>query len=231
MTKTQKNGSKKDEKNWYKLVFVGVAVMFAAAMVLTYMTPIFTSARTMQPGDTALIAYTVRDVAGQPILTTDQQLVQSEYEKGRIVILTGGMEIPAGMAVSGENVAPVPIYYPQISGFSGFGLLGFETNAVSAGLVGMRPGEVKSVTFDYGENDLMMNFSGEDANEFGIDFANATVGDTFTIGMTATPDLSLEENSTVTAALRIAKVVEKTPDQLVIQYRYGSADIILQQIS
>ncbi|RXE57472.1 hypothetical protein ABH15_03825 [Methanoculleus taiwanensis] len=231
MKNTQKNGSKKDEKNWYKLVFVGVAVMFAAAMVLTYLTPIFTAPRTVQPGDTAVIAYTIRDAAGQPVLTTDQQLVQSEYEKGNIVVLTGGMEIPAGIAVSGENVAPVPIYYPQMSEFAGFGLLGFETNAISAGLVGMRPGEVKSVRFDYGGNDLRMNFSIEAAEGFGLDFKNATVGDKFTIGLTATPEFSLEENSTVTAALRIGEIVEKTPDQLVIQYRYGSADILLQQIA
>ncbi len=231
MKKAQKNGSKSDTKNWNKLLFIAVAVMFALAMVLSYLMPIFSAPRAVQEGDLAVIGYTIRDEAGQPVLTTDQQLVQTELQNKHLVILTGGLEIPAGMGVSGENVASVPIYYPQVSEFSGFGLLGFETNAISTALVGMRPGESKSIRLDYGQNDLTMNMSAESATAFGIDFVNATVGDKFTVGLTATPEVPLEENSTTPIALRIGEVVQKTPENLVIKYRYGSADLTLQGIS
>ncbi|MDN7025219.1 hypothetical protein FGU65_10010 [Methanoculleus sp. FWC-SCC1] len=231
MKKSQKNGSESGTKNWNKLLFIVVAVMFAVAMVFTYLMPLFTAPRTAQTGDLAVIGYTIRDEAGMPVLTTDQQLVQDEQQNNHLVVLTSRLEIPVGMAVSGENIAPVPIYYPQGSGFDGFGLLGFETNAISAALVGMHAGESRSVRFDYGQNDLTMNISAENAAALGIEFSNATVGDKFTVGLTTTPEIPLGENSTPSVALRIGEVVEKTAEGLVIRYHYAGADLTLQGVA
>ena len=155
MKKTQQKTPKGDDKAWLKWGYVGIALLIAVAMVGTYFAPVFGSSQKAQIGNNAAIGYTIRGEDGRPIITTDQNLFSSEYEKGNLVLLTRGLTMPVGGLVSGENVATLPVEYPP--DFGDFGLLGFETNAISEGLVGMRPGEVKVVSFSYGENNLEMN--------------------------------------------------------------------------
>ena len=137
----------------------------------------------------------------------------------------------AGAQVSGENVAVLPVLDPPITGFSGFGLLGFETNAISAGLIGMREGETKTVSFSYGGNDLETNLSREDADGIGLNFTQAAVGDMITLGLTTSPEFPLGGETNSTTALRFGQVIDKTDDSLVIIYRYGSASVTLNGIT
>ncbi|MDD2472887.1 MAG: hypothetical protein PHR49_02735, partial [Methanoculleus sp.] len=152
-------------------------------------------------------------------------------QKGNLVLLANGMEIPVGGVVSGENVAVIPVVYPELSGFSGFGLLGFETNAISEGLVGMRPGETKVISFSYGENDFEMNLSEEDANGIGLNFTEVSEGDLVPLGLTASPEIPLGNESNTTPALRFGKIIAKNPDSLVIAHRYGSAEVTLNAVA
>jgi len=229
MKKTDKKNPKGEQTNWNKTLFVVIAVMIAFAMVGTYVLPLLTPAQAVQAGEIAVIGYTIRDDEGNAILTTDQQVLTGEMEKGNyMVVFTQGMEIPAGMAVSGENIATVPIDQRWVD-FAGFGILGYEINSISAAVVGMKTGETRSTTFDYKGNQFQMNFSAEDAEGIGIDFANATVGDKLPLGFTDTPDIGSGANSTA-FSMRIGEIVNKTEDNLVIKYRYKSADITLQGI-
>lgn len=231
MKKTQQKTSKDDSAPWMKWAYVGVALIVAVAMVGTYLAPIFEKKPTAQIGNTAVIGYTILDEDGRPLITTDQSLLASEYEKGNLVLLTQGLEMSVGAQVSGENIAVIPVAYPEITGFSGFGLLGFETNAISAGLVGMQTGQTKAISFSYGSNDLVMNLSEEDANGIGLNFTETAVGDMVPLGLTASPDIPLGNETNVTPALRFGEVVGKTNDTLSIAHRYGSARITLDGIT
>jgi len=228
MKKTQQKTPKGDDKAWLKWGYVGIALLIAVAMVGTYFAPVFGSSQKAQIGNNAAIGYTIRGEDGRPIITTDQNLFSSEYEKGNLVLLTRGLTMPVGGLVSGENVATLPVEYPP--DFGDFGLLGFETNAISEGLVGMRPGEVKVVSFSYGENNLEMNLSQEDVDGIGLNFTERQVGDVVALGLTTSPDISMDSD-TATPALRFGKVTEKTADSLTIVYRYGSAEITLNSIT
>ena len=228
MKKTQQKTPKGDDKAWLKWGYVGIALLIAVAMVGTYFAPVFGSSQKAQIGNNAAIGYTIRGEDGRPIITTDQNLFSSEYEKGNLVLLTRGLTMPVGGLVSGENVATLPVEYPP--DFADVGLLGFETNAISEGLVGMRPGEVKVVSFSYGENNLEMNLSQEDVDGIGLNFTERQVGDVVALGLTTSPDISMG-NDTATPALRFGKVTEKTADSLTIVYRYGSAEITLNSIT
>ena len=137
--------------------------------------------------------------------------------------------MPVGARVSGENVATLPVEYPP--DFADVGLLGFETNAISEGLVGMRPGETKVIGFSYGENNLEANLSREDADGIGLNFTERKVGDVVALGLTKSPDLPMGNDTSEAPALRFGKVTEKTDDSLVITYRYGSAEVTLNSIT
>lgn len=227
MKKTQKN-SKGEPKNWNKVLFVAVALMIAVAMVGTYLSPIFNQGRKAEAGDIAAIDYTIYDMQGRPVLSTDQALVSAELQRGHAVVLSSGIEIPVGMAVSMENVADVPILYPKLEGFSGFGLLGFELNAISAGIIGMRPGETKAIPLDYGGNPLEMNLSAEDAAQIGINATDVGMGDMIPLGFTTTPDILPDENTTI--SMRFGEITGKSEDSLTIRYRYQTASVTLHTV-
>jgi hypothetical protein len=229
MKQTQQKTPKGDDKAWLKWAYVGVALLVAVAMVGTYLAPIFGSSQKAKVGNTAAIGYTIRGEDGRPIITTDQNLFSSEYQKGNLVLLTRGLTMPVGARVSGENVAVLPVEYPP--DFADVGLLGFETNAISEGLVGMRPGETKVIGFSYGENNLEANLSREDADGIGLNFTERKVGDVVALGLTKSPDIPMGNDTSEAPALRFGKVTEKTDDSLVITYRYGSAEVTLNSIT
>ena len=229
MKQTQQKTQKGDDKAWLKWAYVGIALLIAVAMVGTYLAPIFGSSQKAKVGNTAAIGYTIRGEDGRPIITTDQNLFSSEYQKGNLVLLTRGLTMPVGARVSGENVAVLPVEYPP--DFADVGLLGFETNAISEGLVGMRPGETKVIGFSYGENNLEANLSREDADGIGLNFTERKVGDVVALGLTKSPDLPMGNDTSEAPALRFGKVTEKTDDSLVITYRYGSAEVTLNSIT
>ncbi len=232
MKKTQQKGSKGDDKSGMKWAYVGIALLVAVAMVGSYFAPMFNRGQTAQVGDTALIGYTIRDEDGRPIVTTDQKLLEREYNKGNYgLLLSDGLEVAVGSQVSGENITVIPILYPRISEFSGFSLLGFEMNAISEALVGMRAGEMKTVRFSYGANKLEKSLSEEDAEGLGLDITEWNVGDLVPLGLTLTPEIPVGNETAVTPALRLGKVTAKTPDSMVITYRYGSAEVTLYGIT
>jgi hypothetical protein len=226
MKKTQQKGSKNDDKSWMKWAYVGIALLVAVAMVGSYLVPIISSEKA-KVGDTAFIGYTIRDENGRPLITTDQSLLEREYQRGNVVFPSNGMEIQVGVPVPADEIAVVTVLYPSVAEF---GLLSFETNAISEALVGMRPGETKTVGFSYGDNDLAMRLSPEEADEFGFNFSTLEVGYVFARGLTTSPNIPVGNETPESPPLRFLKVVEKTPDSVVFTYRYGSADVTLYSI-
>ncbi|NLA38436.1 MAG: hypothetical protein GX882_03430 [Methanomicrobiales archaeon] len=231
MKKTQQKGSKSNDKAWMKWAYVGVALLFAVAMVGTYFSPMFNKGQAVQAGNVALIGYTIRGEDGRPLITTDQGLLEREYQKGNYnLLLSRGMEIPAGIEIPGEEITAIPIVHPPISGFSGFSLLGFEITSMSGGIAGMRPGEMRTISFSYGENRLEASLSEEDAEGLGLNFTEWEVGDLIPLGLTTSPEIPVGNDTPETPALRFGRILAKTPDSLAITYRYGSADITLNSI-
>ena len=232
MKKSQQKTPKSDTAPWMKWAYVGIALIIAVAMVGTYLAPMFEKKPTAQVGNTAVIGYTILSEDGRPLITTDQNLAASEYEKGNnYIILTQGLEMPVGGQVSGENIAQIPIVYSAITGFSEFGLLGFETNAISVGLVGMQAGETRTISFSYGENDLEINMSEEYVDGLDLNSTEIAEGDLIALGLTTSPDISPDNETRETSPLRFGEVIDKTDDSLVVKYRYGSARVTLNGIT
>ncbi|MDV2480560.1 hypothetical protein F8E02_00765 [Methanoculleus sp. Wushi-C6] len=230
MKQTQQKSSKDETSPWMKWAYVGVALLVAVAMVGTYLAPLLDAPRNAQVGNTALIGYTIRGEDGRPLVTTNQNLAASEYEKNNLVFLTGNLEIPVGtLSSEGVEIVPIPVVYPTDA--PNFGLMGFELGALSQGLVGMRVGETRTVSLGAGANDLALTLSREDADEIGLNFTEIEVGDVFLREFMVSSGVPVGNQTNQTSALRFWKVSEKTSDSAIVTCRYGNAEVTLNGIT
>ena len=229
---------KKEKKTeifpWKKVFVIAVGVLFVAMMVLSAMGMSWLqSFRTVMANDTVIIDYTLRDTMGQPVLTTDQNLYQTAIGRGYPVFLTSPLTVRAGYignlpftGVQAEN------YYISQSGQEiRFGLLGQELDALDAGVLGMKTGEMKTIHFTFNDS-LIITMKNYEFTAIGGNFTQTSLGDLVPIGFSETPMVQGmdEYNSTPTnAVLRIAIVVNKTADAIEVQHRYPSADITVKE--
>ena len=219
---------------WKKVFVIAVGVLFVAMMVLSAMGMSWLqSFRTVMANDTVTIDYTLRDTMGQPVLTTDQNLYQTAIGRGYPVFLTSPLTVRAGYignlpftGVQAEN------YYISQSGQEiRFGLLGQELDALDAGVLGMKTGEMKTIHFTFNDS-LIITMKNYEFTAIGGNFTQTSLGDLVPIGFSETPMVQGmdEYNSTPTnAVLRIATVVNKTADAIEVQHRYPSADITVKE--
>jgi hypothetical protein len=217
-----KRQEKKQPFNWSKVFVVLLCVVIAFAMVATYLSPVVGSMRTIRPNESVTADITIRDLRGNPLVTTSEQVYSSAPFRGFLLrqpmILTAGNKSAEVVNVDAYN---------EGTGWVRFSLLWLEVDEMNDAIIGMRKGESKSVKFAF-ENPLMMNVSAEDFESIGGNFTRAQVGDWFPIGFSAAP---VEGTGQPQAGnVRLANVLEKTNDTLVITYRYDSVDITIRDI-
>jgi len=234
MKKTRNTQNKKSgtgKPNWNRTIFVIFAVLFAVGMVGGYLLPVFLAPSAAAAGDVVVIEYTIYDEWGRPVLTTSQDLFNTVIESQNMVFLTQPLEMPIGTAIDKASLAAVPVY-PALEGFAGFGILGFELDALSAGLVGIKQGEMQTIEFDYGGNSLQMNLSAEAfAGIVGANFSMMEVGDQIPVGLATEPVIQVDESAQeIQVPIRTATIVYKGEDFLVVRYGYGSIDVVITQL-
>jgi len=220
-----------DKPGWYKFAFVGLAIIFAVAMVGSYMYPLFTSSQTAEIGDMAVFGYTIYDAGDRPIITTDENVYMQAVRNNQAIFLTRPLEMPVGVAFSEGNITAVPIVTQQEQGSYTFGLLGYELNAISQSMIGQAPGTTGTVPLRYGGNALAINMSsGEFEGMTGYNFSLVRTGDRIPVGMAAQPTLNVDGTEEITYPLRVARVTEKGNGSLILQYGYGSVEVTLREI-
>jgi hypothetical protein len=229
-----KKEKKKEIFPWKKVFVIAVGVLFIAMMVLSAMGMSWLqSFRTVMANDTVTIDYTLRDAAGQPVLTTDQNLYRTALVGGGLVFLTAPLTFQAGYVgnvpitgVTAEN------YYISQSGQQfKFGILGQELDELDIGALGMKTGETKTIHFTFSDP-LIIPMKDYEFTAMGGNFTTIAVGDLIPLGISDTPVVRGLEgyNSTPQNALwRIATVINKTGDSIQVQHRYPSADITVKE--
>jgi len=228
-TQNKKSGSGKP--NWNRTIFVAFAVLFAVGMIGAYLIPVFNAPKAAAAGDVVAIEYTIYDEWGRPVLTTSQDLFNTVIESQNMVFLTQPLEMPVGTAIDKASLAAVPVY-PALEGYTGFGILGFELDTLSAGLVGIPQGEMQTILFDYGGNNLEMNLSAEAfAGIVGVNFSMMDVGDRIPVGLATQPNIQLDESDQeIQVPVRMATIVYKGEDFLIVRYGYGSIDVVITRL-
>jgi hypothetical protein len=228
----KKMGEKKKKEaktaRWKQVLVVGACVLFVVLMVVSGMghgwLSMFTS---VKPGDAVVIDYTIYNAAGNPVITTDQNIYKQAAANGHNVLATKQISVIANQTLS-KTIYPVQVYTSN-SGNSEFAIFVNEYNSISSGLVGMKTNEQKKITLP-ASSSMSQLWSAEQLSRNNVNMTNVNIGDVLAMGVSDNPE-EMAANSTAKSYLRVAEVTRKTPAGIVVDFGYPTADIRVVSIS
>jgi hypothetical protein len=218
----------KNSRNWTKIGFVAFGVLIAAAMILSYMSPLIGAFKTVKVNETVIVDYTLRDSDGNPVVTSNQQIFLTAGQQGLPVFYAQQIVVKAG-EIGNDPLISVPAYNAATSWEIPYALLGLEVDDISQGVVGMRTGETKSMKFGF-LDDLQVNMTPEEFDVIGGNFTEAKIGDTVPLMFVTNPVISWEDtNQTANnSSIRLGKVIVKDDTSIIVSHRYATADVTVQ---
>lgn len=217
------------ERNWSKIFAIVFGIIFAFMFVGTYLLTILGStvfAPAIKPGDSVIIDLTIRDRMGRPILTTDQGEYRGALNAGYQVFFTQPLQIKANGTYN-EIIIGVDAYLPPQ--WTKFGMLLDEMELITAGVVGMKKGEKKTIDLS-SIAVLPQSFSAEDFEASGGNFTAAKVGDQIVIGLRPAQSDGEVSSEAVSYRYRVMEIVDKDDEHVILSNSYTSADITIRQI-
>jgi IPT/TIG domain len=128
----------------------------------------------------------------------------------------------AGQTTTSDYSSVFPGTSDQSPGSRIFALFSDEYNAISSGLVGMKPGEQKNISVHFKDKIETKTMSSEYLKRYKINASNLSAGKLF-VGTYTTPNSSTK--STV-----IGKIVSATRDYAVVDYSYPDIQVTILQI-
>ena len=128
----------------------------------------------------------------------------------------------AGQTTHGYCVMPGTS--DQSPGSRIFALFSNEYNAISSGIVGMKPGEQKNISVHFKDNIETQTMSSEYLKRFKINASNLSAGQLF-VGTYTVPD-----NSSPPSTI-LGKIVSGTRDYAVVDYSYPDIQVTILQIT
>lgn len=221
-----KKEQKKQQTNWTKNLsraFI-VVIIFVCVAGFTLTMPFFSIFMSAKPGSMVIVDYTIHETDGTPVVTSFQKVA----ENGVI----GGFSQPLQIVV-GENqtsgIVSIPMNYPQGTEYA---LFSTEVEDISDALDGMHQGDMKHIKFE--NVPVQINMTSERFNGIynntNYDFNTTNVGAWLPVVLSTSTYASVD-NTTVNLPIRMVKVVDKTPDEILMSYDYDSADITVREIS
>jgi FKBP-type peptidyl-prolyl cis-trans isomerase 2 len=229
---------KKEKKSeafpWKKVFVIAVGVLFVAMMVLSAMGSSWLSSfRSVMANDSVTIDYTITDLNGQPVLTSDQNLYQTSITRGYLTFLTQPLTVRAGYTGNpGTTGVDATNYYVSRTGETvSFGILGQELDQLDVAVLGMKTGDTKTIRFD-SSDPLILTLTKNEFTAMGGNFTKSAIGDLIPIGISETPIVEglPGRNSTPTnPVLRIGIVINKTESSIEVQHLYPTADITVKE--
>jgi hypothetical protein len=203
-------------------------VIFAIAMVGSYLSPAMGIFKSVKQGDSVIIDYTIRDAAGVAVITTSQNVLVDTYNSGNVGFLTSQMNLVAGANAS-SRVTAVPIYL--LDGTTAeFALLESDVSDLTNGVLGMHEQESKTIPLTL--SDLPEQISATATEQMGINFTESQVGDRFTIAMTITDDPTIfTDPENEISYIRVGTITGKTNDTLSVNFGYSTAEVKVLSIT
>jgi len=219
----EKKKKEASQKKWTKVIFIFAAVLFAFAMVGSYLPNLITGLAPVKPGDSAVIDYTIYDAAGSPLVTSNQQLYTQAAKAGSGIMYSKQLTLTANQSLN-TGTFPVPVYIGSNGGsWQQFALFSPEYDAITAGLVGMRVNDKKTIALT-ANNTMTQMWSPEQLAKNNINMSEIQVGETLAMGVSDNPNATAE-NATATTYIRIGQVTRITPAGVVVDFGYPRADI------
>jgi len=222
--KKQKEAMAKKVK---QVLVVGACVFFVILMILSGMSSHWLSVFTViKPGDTVVVDYTLYDINGKPVLTTNQQTYTTAAAKGLDMLYSKQLSLTAGQNLT-KSIYPVSIYTSDSGWTKEFALFSTEYEAISQATLGMRAGDQERIQLP--NSSMAQDWSATTLTHNGVDINTLNVGDVLAMGVSDNPE-AMATNSTVTYT-RVGQVTSKTNDSVTIDFGYPAVDISIVSIN
>jgi hypothetical protein len=226
-------GEKKKNEAWVKTVskiFIVLAcLLFVGLMILSGMgNQWITMFNSVKSGDTVVLDVTVYDATGKPIITSDQTVYNQVVAKGQDIFATKQLTVISNKSMD-KSIFGVPGSASTGTGVQQLAIFSSEYNAISSGIVGMKVNEQKRIAIP---SDIMMknDLSVEQLALSKINLTDISIGDSFFMGVSDTTE-KITNTTKATTFLRIADVVSKSPDGIVIDLNYPTIEVRVVSIN
>jgi hypothetical protein len=224
-------GDKKQKEAMIKKVkqvlVVGACVLFVILMILSGMGSHWLTMFTVtKPGDTVVVDYTLYDINGNPLLTSNQQTYTQETAKGKDLIYSKQLSMIAGQNQT-KPVYPVSIYTSASGWTTQFALFSTEYNAMNQALIGMKTGDLKRIQIP--NSSMTQEWSAEQLTRNGVNMTDLRVGDILSMGVSDNPE-GMATNSTTTYT-RIGEITTKADNGVAVDFGYPAVDISIVSIN
>jgi hypothetical protein len=219
------------QKKWKKVLFIILAVLFVVVMVVSSMGSNWISGLApVKAGDQVVIDYTIYDAAGNPVMTSSQQVYNQVTGNGQGIMYAKQITLTANQSLK-QAIYPVQAYVgdPSNGNVEGFALYNPEYNAISRGVVGMRTNDKKTVALT-SNNTMNALFTPEDLAKGNVNISAIEVGESLAMGVSETPNVTVSNTSAVTY-IRLGEVTRKTPTGVVVDFGYPSAEITVVSVT
>jgi len=216
---------KKEAKmaRWKQVVVIGACVLFVVLMIVSSMgSSWITGIAGAKPGNTVVVDYTINDAAGNPVITTDQQLFKQIAGSNGNILYTNQLSITANMTRD-ETLLPIPAYSATEGWKYEYALFAPEFNAISSGVVGMKVNEQKKVTVP-GSSSMVQLWTPEQLALNGVNMSQIQVGDSFVMGVSDNPD-EMATNSSAETYVRIGAITNKAADGVTVNFGVPTIDL------
>lgn len=220
----EKKRKEAEVARWKKVLVVGACVLFVVLMIVSGMGYSWLSMfSSVKPGQAVEVSFTVYDDAGNPIITTEQDVYAKGIGEGRAVLGAQTITLVANQSLN-LDYYPVNAYVPTTGEVAVFGITANEFDAMSSALVGMRTNEKKTLTI-LPTPELEKFTDLEDLEDSGIGIANVTIGDMLGMTVYGFTEQFPTVNSTPAAYLRLGEITRKTAGGIVVDGNYPRVDI------
>lgn len=210
-------------KTWIKLLVVFACVLFVVLMVVSAMgTGWLSFFSVIKPGDTVTIDYTIRDMHGEPLVTTDQQVYKQVAGSTTGIFYSKQLVIQANQS-STKAVVPIQVYSKDGGWSKTFALFGGELDAITRNIVGMKQNEQKVISIPFRDS-MTQTWSAAQLKSNGVNLTDIQIGDQIAMGVSDSPEL--EKNTTASSySIRIGEVTKKSADGVTLDFGYPAIDV------
>jgi hypothetical protein len=224
--KKQKEATMKQVK---KILVVGACVLFVVLMIVSGMGSGWISSFTIiRPGDVALIDYTIYDAGQNPIITTDQQIFKQAVGNGRSVLFSKQILVTSNQSLP-QTLFPVQVYSADGGWSRQFAFFATEYNAISAGIVGMKANEQKRLNIT-SSVPMTQLWSVDQLKRNGVNITDINDGDILAMAVSDNP-AEMAANKSALTYVRLGEVSGKSPQGVVVDFGYPSADVRIVSIN
>jgi len=224
-------GDKKQKEALMKkvkqVIAVGACVLFVILMILSGMSSHWLNIFTViKPGDSVVVDYTMYDINGKPVLTSNQQTYTQIAAKGGDILYSQQPSMIVGQNLT-KTIYPVLIYTSSTGGTREYALFSMEYNAINQALPGMRAGDQKRIQIP--NSSMAQEWSAAQLTRNGVAFDTLKAGDMLAMAVSDDPE-GMITNTSITYT-RLGQVTGKTNDTVTVDFGYPSVDINIVSIN